>query len=242
MPGPTPGRLDNGFDQSPSFSRMRGAGNGTVTPRPGRDAFRAAPGTYAPAFGAPDPSGPDSRRGSRGRRNAGLGPYGNNPVVLLTPPYYGPYAAWDLPPAVREETRAADAPEGFLRLLIEPRSAGVFVDGVYEGTADDFGGSGERSLLAGPHRIRLEADGYEAVAFDVRVPANDTVTFRRELEPRVTPAPSSVDAAPVAAAVPVPRKTLYVIPRCYLGDTLPQAEQLPEGCRLADLRTIPSLP
>ena len=212
---------------------MRGVGSGTVTPRPGRDAFRASPGTYAPAFGPPGASGPGNRRGSRGRHN------GNNPVVILSPPYYGPYAAWDVPTAVRAEAPAQEVAEGFLRLLIEPRSAGVFVDGVYEGTADDFGGAGERSLVAGTHRIRLEADGYEAVAFDVRVPANDTVTFRRELNPKVTPAPSAADAASAAASVPVPRKTLYVIPRCYLGDTPPQAEQLPEGCRLADLRTIP---
>ena len=212
---------------------MRSGASGTVTPRPGRDAFRAGPGTYAPAFAAPDGSRSDNRRGSRGRNN------GNNPIILLSPPYYGPYAAWDLLPTAREETRMPEVPEGFLRLLIEPRSAGVFVDGVYEGTADDFGGAGERSLVAGPHRIRLEADGYEAVAFDVRVPANDTVTFRRELDPRVSSAPSSADALPAAASVPVPRKTLYVIPRCYLGDTLPLAEQLPAGCRLADVRTIP---
>jgi hypothetical protein len=112
----------------------------------------------------------------------------------------------------------------------------VFVDGVYEGTADDFGGSGERSLPAGPHRVRLEAEGYEPVVFDVRVPANDTTTLRRSLDLRAAEPPAP---PPAPALPPVAHKPFYVIPRCYLGDTPPQPGQLPTGCRIADLQTLP---
>jgi hypothetical protein len=38
--------------------------------------------------------------------------------------------------------------------------------------------------------------------------------------------------------MPGVRKTLYVIPRCYAGDTPPRPEQLPPGCRLDNLRRV----
>ena len=159
--------------------------------------------------------------------------------------YYGasPYypSAYPVYPAVADPvpqipaSAPRDEPEGFLRLLITPRNARVFVDGAYAGTVDDFGGTGERALPAGLHSVRVEADGFEAVEFDVRVPANDTMTLRRDLEPRrLPPAP----APPQSAAPPSPPKTIYVIPRCYLGDSRPEQSQLPPGCSLADLRTL----
>ena len=63
----------------------------------------------------------------------------------------------------------------------------MYVDGVYEGTVDDFGGTSERAMRAGPHGVRVEADGFEPVEFDVRVPVNDTITLRRDLDPRRAP-------------------------------------------------------
>jgi len=128
-----------------------------------------------------------------------------------------------------------EEPEGFLRLLVTPRNAGVYVDGVYEGTVDDFGGTSERALRAGLHGVRVSADGFEPVEFDVRVPVNDTITLRRDLDPRRALPPSP---PPAAAAPPAKPKTIYVIPRCYLGDSRPQPNQLPAGCSLADLRTL----
>jgi hypothetical protein len=107
----------------------------------------------------------------------------------------------------------------------------VFVDGEFAGIVDDFGGRTARMLTAGPHRVEIRAEGYETFTFDVRVPENDTVIFTRELDPAVErPAPEPVI---------VPRKTLYVVPMCYIGDRLPLASDMPAGCRVEDVRVIP---
>ena len=158
------------------------------------------------------------------------------PVVrgLYYAPIYsdGLYGAIAAAPA-----KAPSAPQGFLRLFVTPRRADVIVDGIYEGTVDDFGGTGEHALPSGVHRVRLETEGYEAVEFDVRIPDNDTITLRRDLYPR-SPAPAPpVAAAPSVAPERVP-KVIYAIPRCYLGDTRPRQDQLPAGCNIADLRTL----
>jgi hypothetical protein len=233
-------------------------------PRPGRDAFRAGPQTYAPRF-SPDAPGHDGRRGRDGRRDGrhdnarghdgrdgrqdGRRRHGRSNALVyptLGAVYYGasPYYPAVYPtypvaapvPQVSAPT-VRDEPEGFLRLLITPRDAGVFIDGTYAGTVDDFGGTGERALPAGLHSVRIEADAFEAVEFDVRVPANDTMTLRRDLEPRRSSPPPPLPP-PQAAAPPSAPKTIYVIPRCYLGDSRPQQSQLPAGCSLADLRTL----
>ncbi len=41
---------------------------------------------------------------------------------------------------------------------------------------------------------------------------------------------------PMAPGVP---KTFYVIPRCYAGDIPPRADQLPPGCDVESVRTVP---
>ena len=53
-------------------------------------------------------------------------------------------------------------------------------------------------------RVEILAEGYETLTFDVRVPEDDTVTFTRDLEPRVD--------RPAADAVVVPHKTMYIVP------------------------------
>ena len=45
--------------------------------------------------------------------------------------------------------------------------------------------------------------------------------------------------APAPVFLPAPPKTLYVIPRCYAGDRLPDPKTLRADCDIADLRTIP---
>ncbi len=240
--------FDSGFDDSPSFDRMRPGAGDTAMPRPGADAFRATPDTYAPAWGQ-RPSAEAETSGRQSSHTDRRGRSGRRGILFGAPVYavpYGPYAYGPYAPGDRPGSAAAEAPaegvvaRGFLRLLVEPRGAAVVIDGVYEGTADDFGGAGERTIPAGLHRVRLEADGYEPVVFDVRVPDNDTITLRRALERRVearavpvTPTPSATPGSPIA------KTTIYLIPRCYLGDTRPRPEQLPAGCRLADLQTLP---
>ena len=220
---------------SPFDQPVPGGPSSSMVPRPGVDAFRAAPDTYTPRF---------NPRGFDGRRDDGLRPgrhRGDFSGIVVNPPLGGVYIGaspyYYYPTVTAPVAQPAPAapradPEGFLRLLIAPRNAGVFVDGVYEGTVDDFGGASERAIRAGPHTVRVEAEGFEPVEFDVRVPANDTITLRRDLDPRRAPAPK---AAPSAAATP---KTIYLIPRCYLGDSRPLQSQLPAGCSLADLQTL----
>jgi hypothetical protein len=208
------------------------------------DVFRATPKTYAPRFSA----GPGGFRGHRDGRDGVVGgprwdrhrpgkSYPSAGAVYIGgspyyPSYYNPFDS-QIPQPVDP---GPEEPEGFLRLLVSPRNARVFLDGIYEGTVDDFGGSGERVVRAGLHGVRIEADGFEPVEFDVRVPLYDTITLRRDLEPRR--APPLPPLPPPTAGPPAKPKAIYVIPRCYLGDSRPQQNSLPAGCNLADLRTL----
>lgn len=206
--------------------------NAIKSMRPGVDAFRAQPNTDRESRNgwARGPGGD-----GRNKRRPHHGSYYPAAGAIYFPGYaYGAFDPYPAPPAT--EATTPSIPTGFLRLLVTPRDAAVIVDGLYEGTVDDFGGTGERALASGLHHVRLETEGYEPVAFEVRIPDNDTITLRRDLSPRSTP-PSPV-AAPVRAPAQPPT-TIYVIPRCYLGDSRPRQEQLPAGCSVADLRTLP---
>jgi len=244
-PPPPPRTLWSDNASIPLSPFARGlVGGGLMTPRPGIDLFRAAPGTYAGglpgAFSGQGGGVPGRARGrerSGGWRRNGTGAviYPLAGGVFATPYAYWPYGG-STAAAAPPDVTAPDEPSGFLRLLVTPRRTDVIVDGIYEGTVDDFGGTGERTLPSGVHRVRLESEGYEPVEFDVRVPDNDTITLRRDLYPRSAPTPPPVAAAPTAPGQ-VP-KVIYAIPRCYLGDTPPRQDQLPAGCNIADLRTL----
>jgi hypothetical protein len=126
--------------------------------------------------------------------------------------------------------REGQNPEGYLRLEVEPESAQVFVDGLFAGTVSDFRRGGGGSLDAGPHRIEFRADGYETQSVELRIRANDVLSYRGTLTRRDTRSDTRAAATP---------KTFYVIPRCYAGTSRPRADQLPAGCQMKDLRTIP---
>jgi hypothetical protein len=56
------------------------------------------------------------------------------------------------------------------------------VDGFFAGTVDDFDGKFQKLQLdAGPHKVRLEADGFEPLAFDVMIVDGQTVNYKGEL-------------------------------------------------------------
>jgi len=191
--------------------------------RPGADAFRAAPGTYAP-------SDRDSRRDGRRRNDTG-NTYSGYPYVV--PFGFAPYfpSATQLEPEPASPAAADERPLGFLQLRVQPRTADVLVDGALAGTVDDFGGRSARMLPAGPHRVEIAAAGYESLIVDVRVPENDTVTFTRDLEPAV--------ARAVQEPIAIPHKSMYIVPRCFIGDRPPLASDMPAGCRVEDTRVIP---
>ena len=73
---------------------------------------------------------------------------------------------------------------GAISFQLNPGNAGVYVDGNYMGQAIDFCDSTRPlSLTAGTHRIELEADGYEPVAFDVNVVPGELLPYQGSLQP-----------------------------------------------------------
>jgi hypothetical protein len=179
-----------------------------------RDIFQARPRTYAPRYNR-----------SRGFFYGGYGAAG-----YVTDPFGYISQPESSAPALDRYMREGNL-EGYLRLEVEPDDAQVFVDGLYAGTVSDFRRSGGRTLEAGPHRIEFRADGYDSQSVELRVRANDVLSYRGTLTRR--------DQRPDARAAAATPKTFYVIPRCYAGTSRPRPEQLPAGCRLNDLRTIP---
>ena len=176
------------------------------------DVFRAGPSTYAPQFDRP----------SRPNRSRG---YGGGAIF----DYFGYVSQPDSSsPALDRYMREREA-AGYLRIDVEPDTAQVYVDGFYVGTVADLRREG-RAFDVGPHRVEIRADGYEPQTVELRIRANDTLVYRGTLSKREQRTEQRVAATP---------KTFYVIPRCYAGTSRPRAEQLPQGCRLANLRTVP---
>jgi len=73
---------------------------------------------------------------------------------------------------------------GSLRLLVEPKTAQVYVDGHYVGVIDDFDGMFEHlDLDVGPHHIELRESGYDALVVDVIIQPHHKTTYRGNLLP-----------------------------------------------------------
>jgi hypothetical protein len=73
---------------------------------------------------------------------------------------------------------------GQLRLKVKPRDAEVFVDGYFSGVVDDYDGTFQRLTIdSGPHKIEIRKPGFTTLAFDVRIPPDETVTYKGKLEP-----------------------------------------------------------
>jgi hypothetical protein len=177
-----------------------------------RDVFRARPRTFAPRYGR-----------SEGFFYGGGG-YVTDSFGYISEPDSSA-------PVLDRYMRGENNTDGYLRLDVEPESAQVYVDGFYAGTVGDFRRGGGRALDAGPHRVEFRAEGYDSQSVELRVRANDVLSYRGTL--------NRVDDRPQLRVSTAQPKTFYVIPRCYAGTSKPQAEQLPAGCRLSDLREVP---
>jgi hypothetical protein len=106
---------------------------------------------------------------------------------------------------------------------VQPARTQVFVDGYYAGIADDFDGNpGPLVLDTGAHIVELDEPGFETVRFDVRIDANRSIAYRRELTP--------VIAAPQTAPITSKPTPMYSIPGCYLGNVPPKDAGLPSTC------------
>jgi hypothetical protein len=73
---------------------------------------------------------------------------------------------------------------GGITLEISPGNAEVFVDGQYVGQVRDFDGVGAPlNLVAGRHRVDVNAPGYEPLSFDVDVTPGQLVPYRGDMQP-----------------------------------------------------------
>lgn len=147
--------------------------------------------------------------------------------------------------AVPAATVVAQRPEpstGRLRLDVQPVTlVQLYVDGYYVGTPADV--NGELELEAGPHTLEIRASGYETLAFEVRIVAQRSITYRGALkaivpETRPVPtAPSLPEATKSVSGKPMAPTTIYFIPGCYLGN-VPPAQLTPTvKCDLSQLIT-----
>jgi hypothetical protein len=128
-------------------------------------------------------------------------------------------------------------PYGYLRLLVQPAAAEVYVDGYYVGTAAEFNTSSSgRPLEPGPHRVEIRADGFQPALFDVRISPAVSISYRKALEPAEPPPPPT--RAVSEPRTPGPTR-FYMIPGCYAGNRPPRADWLPAGCDPARVRTLP---
>ena len=70
-------------------------------------------------------------------------------------------------------------------MKVNPRDAQVYVDGYFTGLVDDYDGFFQRLTIdSGPHRIEIRKPGFATLSFDVRIPPDETVTYRGELQPQ----------------------------------------------------------
>jgi len=172
---------------------------------------------------APVPFAPPARDLFRARQ-----PFNTNPFKSFP---YGGGAYFDgYPESVTPGHMMPPPAIGLLRFDVTPQSAQVFVDSFYAGTIADIEAQRVLTLAAGPHRIELQAAGYQPKTFDVRIDPNDTIVYRAALERERT--------AATAAARPTGPTRMWVIPGCYAGNMAPRADRLPSGCDIKQVRVI----
>jgi PEGA domain-containing protein len=73
---------------------------------------------------------------------------------------------------------------GGVALEVSPYDADVFVDGNYAGHVQDFDGTVQPlTLVAGTHRVEVQAPGYAPLVFDVIVQGGQVIPYRGDLRP-----------------------------------------------------------
>ncbi len=114
---------------------------------------------------------------------AGGYPYGS---TYPSDPYYGTNAPYydsrNDGPAYDDNSYANGEQPGGLSFTVSPVNAAVFVDGVYVGTADEFGPETQPlGLASGRHRVEIRANGYQTMAFDADVVAGQVMPYQATL-------------------------------------------------------------
>jgi hypothetical protein len=97
--------------------------------------------------------------------------------VSYPPPVYGYYQG-----AVRVVPGATAY--GGVSFDISPRDAAIILDGTFIGYASDFAPNAAPLTLApGPHRIEVQADGYQPMSWDVDIVRGQVIPFRGDMQP-----------------------------------------------------------
>jgi hypothetical protein len=78
---------------------------------------------------------------------------------------------------------------GHLKTIVDPRRAGVFVDGQYLGPTADFKVAHKFELSAGEHEVKLIDPRYEEFSTTVKIEAGKTTKLREKLKPVALPQP-----------------------------------------------------
>ena len=81
----------------------------------------------------------------------------------------------------------------YLELKVEPKTTEVYVDGEYRGEVGKWGG-GMLPVTPGPHRVKLQADGYITRRWDMDFEAGELKTLTLEMEPVIDNFSESPDA------------------------------------------------
>jgi len=72
----------------------------------------------------------------------------------------------------------------FLKFLVEPADAALWIDGAFRGTAGQFDGNPEKAKVSsGTHKIELTRPGYRSHAVEIRLGPEQERTIRVTLEP-----------------------------------------------------------
>jgi hypothetical protein len=159
--------------------------------------------------------------------------------VVFFGPMYWPYPYLSGTPAPSAPSPAPPVqPQPTTGVLHLELPAGVnpqiYVDGYYVGLLSDANG-GDLILEAGGHTIELHQDGYEPVREQLRVPFDGVITYRAAMNPLVRQ-----QSPIIAPPLPPQPSTIYVIPRCYVGNVPPREAMLPAGCDPRDAVEFPS--
>ena len=153
----------------------------------------------------PAPAVREGRLRGRGVYVYPVMPWVASSVVTIPSGARAPEPAHDLAPP----------PRGWLRLELTPSMwPDVYVDGYFVGRLDELPRPLE--LEAGPHSLRLAADGFEDLRVDVRVTAGQALTYRGTMRALASVGAPPAAPAPAAVASDAPRGPVTKIGRAHV--------------------------
>ena len=78
---------------------------------------------------------------------------------------------------------------GYVKTVVKPTRAGVFIDGKYVGPAANFGSARKYAVAPGEHEIRLTEPRYEDIVTKVTVQAGKTTKLEQTMKALPAPKP-----------------------------------------------------